>query len=294
VGRRDLIEKINKNPMKRALRVDKMRIAILEATLRLYRDPDRLAEKLPTIRLLARPKADIVALAERCSRRYRPRSAGRSRSSRSTVRARSVPARCRPRRCRAPGLRSGNRGHGAREGAGGPHCGAASIADAGDWSRRGQRAVLDLRCLEDGDSFLANLAKLDEPPMRWLDRLARRPHNVAAEMAGGVRGRRRRQLRKEPSNSGRRSRMRAYRGANNIGACFAEGLGVDRDPALAVKWLTVSAEGGDSVGQRNLAAAYFKGEVSTRLRASRPSSIVRRRAGRRAGAGHAELDAARR
>ncbi len=50
------------------------------------------------------------------------------------------------------------------------------------------------------------------------------------------------------------------RAQNNIGACFSEGLGVDRDPVLAIKWLTAAAESGDAVGQRNLAAAYFKGE----------------------------------
>ena len=63
-GRRALVEKIKSNPLKRALRIDKMNLAALAEVLKLYQAPSRLAETLPALAALTRPPAALRALAE--------------------------------------------------------------------------------------------------------------------------------------------------------------------------------------------------------------------------------------
>ncbi|MER3409965.1 MAG: L-seryl-tRNA(Sec) selenium transferase [Thermoleophilia bacterium] len=65
VGRADLVERLRRHPLQRALRADKLTLAALEGTLRLYLDPDRARRKIPPLRMLEEPLAAVRARAER-------------------------------------------------------------------------------------------------------------------------------------------------------------------------------------------------------------------------------------
>ncbi len=164
VGRKDLIAQINKNPMKRALRVDKIRLAALEATLRLYRDPDRLAERLPTARLFARPLAEIRGAAERLQPVV-ARAVGAGFSVDVADCASQIGSGALP----LEGIPSAGLAIRLVGGKGGGRLNALSIAlrrlpvpVVGHMSD--QALVLDLRCLENESDFIGNLStlRLDE------------------------------------------------------------------------------------------------------------------------------------
>ncbi len=71
VGKRDVVERIKKNPINRALRIDKMTLAALEATLHLYRDESQAVSTIPTLRMLTMPVNLIANKARRLQNRLK-------------------------------------------------------------------------------------------------------------------------------------------------------------------------------------------------------------------------------
>lgn len=155
VGRKDLIAAINRNPMKRALRVDKIRLAALEATLKLYRDPDRLAARLPTLRLLARKAAEMEALATRIAPAVAARiGAGitvTTQPCRSQIGSGALPTET----LESHALRLVPTGDGHALDALARALRSLPIPVIG--RLRDGALLLDLRCLEDEEGFLASL-----------------------------------------------------------------------------------------------------------------------------------------
>jgi L-seryl-tRNA(Ser) seleniumtransferase len=164
VGRAELIAKVNANPMKRALRVDKIRLAALEATLKLYRDPDRLAERLPTLRLLARPQTEIEASAVRLAPKLAAALGGNFKVEvvpcASQIGSGALPLTTLPSSgiaVRSVGTRPSGRALAALAAA------LRNLPVPVIGRIEDNALVLDLRCLEDEERFVANLADLKAP-----------------------------------------------------------------------------------------------------------------------------------
>jgi L-seryl-tRNA(Ser) seleniumtransferase len=160
VGRKRLVERIRRNPMKRALRLDKITIAALAAVLRLYADPSRVVERVPGLRQLARDQASIRAAAERVAAAIAAALGARAEVTvvecDSQVGSGALPLTRLPSAgvaVRPPGRTSGRRAERlARAFRALPVPVIGRIRD--------DALVLDLRCLEDESELLAQLPHL--------------------------------------------------------------------------------------------------------------------------------------
>jgi len=75
VGRQDLVERIRKHPLARAVRVDKMTIAAFEATLMDYLDPEKALQRIPVLQMLFQPLEAIKSRARKIAAQLRRQSA---------------------------------------------------------------------------------------------------------------------------------------------------------------------------------------------------------------------------
>jgi L-seryl-tRNA(Ser) seleniumtransferase len=160
VGRADLVRRLARNPLKRALRLDKIRLAALEAVLRLYADPDRLAARLPALRLLARPVDGIRTLGERLLPAVEAALTDIAQvaliDTRSQIGSGALPVSLLP--STALALRPVDRSSGAAVEALAGELRSLPIPVIG--RIEAGRVVLDLRCLEDATAFLDQLRQL--------------------------------------------------------------------------------------------------------------------------------------
>ena len=165
-GRADLVGKLKRNPLMRALRPDKITLAALESVLALYEDPGRLAATLPSLRLLTRRRDEIEAQA----RRIRPPLVAQLGGQwsvdvvncRSQIGSGALPVD----RLASAGLRcapaaGGKRGRSSKLNA---LAAALRALPAPVIGRVHDGALtLDLRCLDDEAGFVAQLDRLAAP-----------------------------------------------------------------------------------------------------------------------------------
>jgi L-seryl-tRNA(Ser) seleniumtransferase len=164
VGRKEVVDRIRRFPMKRALRASKLPLAALEATLRLYLRPERLARDLPTLRLLTRPVDAIRTMAEELAaplaRALSPGYTVAVADMSSQIGSGSLPVERLP----SAGLCLAPAGSARGTGAALDRLAAAlrSLPTPVIGRVANDRLCLDLRCLEDASAFAAQLAALRE------------------------------------------------------------------------------------------------------------------------------------
>ena len=162
VGRTDLIARLKRNPMKRAMRVDKITLAALFTVLGFYTDPERLVERVPALRMMARPLDEIDAQARRLAPVLGEQLGG-------TAGVEVVGCRSQAGSGALPDAEIPSAGLAIRPGGGKRRAGAAVKRLAGAFRRlpvpvigrvRDGALLLDLRCLEDEAGFVAQLEGL--------------------------------------------------------------------------------------------------------------------------------------
>ncbi|MGH8501221.1 MAG: L-seryl-tRNA(Sec) selenium transferase [Gammaproteobacteria bacterium] len=166
VGRKELIDRINRNPLKRALRIDKLIMAALEAVLKLYKSPEFLARDLPGLRLLTRPASEIEEMARRLRPRMQDALSGvceiEVEACESQIGSGSLPVDCLPSWCISirPSFAQKNAGRFLEQM-------TSRLRDlpVPIIGRTHKGAIkLDLRCLEDEPLFIEQLNALPDQP----------------------------------------------------------------------------------------------------------------------------------
>lgn len=162
VGSREMVDRVKANPMKRALRVDKITLAALLSVIHIYKDPQRLATRLPILADLARPVAEIEDVAARVLAPVAERLTARAKVSvegcKSQIGSGALPLDLMESRalCMQPTAEKGKTD-------------AALLRLAADFRALPKpvigrisdgRLYLDLRCLRDVDGFLRQLEDL--------------------------------------------------------------------------------------------------------------------------------------
>ena len=154
VGRAEWIKRIKRNPMKRALRCDKLRLAALEATLRAYLSPATVAQTLPAYRMIGRSLAEIEDLARAMLPHVERWAGARAQvevvNGESQVGSGSLPEAALPTRLIALTLRAGSADELARE--------LRQLTPPVIGRVHGGKLLLDLRALLEPEALVAALA----------------------------------------------------------------------------------------------------------------------------------------